>query len=117
MAEENSALDQLVLSELLQGGWRDCVFEPFREGIEICRLQNGPPDVALLKYAPGGRAPRHAHTGLESVLILEGEQSDEFGSYAKGAFVLNQEGSEHSVWSEEGCVALLQWQRPVRFLE
>lgn len=111
-----AALDPVVLRDLIQGGWRGCVFEPFREKIEICRLFNGPPDVALLRYAPGGHAPRHRHMGLETILILDGMQSDEQGDYPTGAFVMNPEGSEHSVWSETGCVALLQWERPVRFL-
>jgi len=31
--------------------------------------------------------------------------------------VVNPEGSVHSVRSEEGCVVLIQWERPVRILE
>lgn len=108
------------LSDLIGGGWRGCVFEPFREGIEICRLAGGVPEdpaVALLKYAPGAAAPRHRHQGLETVLMLAGEQSDERGSYPAGALAINPEGSEHSVWSDQGCVALLHWAKPVLFLE
>jgi len=31
--------------------------------------------------------------------------------------VLNPEGTVHSVRSEEGCVVLIQWDRPVEILE
>ncbi len=49
--------------------------------------------------------------------MLEGAQSDERGRYDAGDFVLNAAGTEHSVWSDEGCVVLIQWERPVRMLE
>ncbi|MEI4487473.1 cupin domain-containing protein [Frigidibacter sp. MR17.14] len=97
-------------------GWHDQPYEPFRDGIEICRLWQGPPDVALLRYRPGAVAPRHRHAGLETILVLEGSQSDETGTYAAGSVIFNPEGTEHSVWSEEGCVVLIQWERPVQFL-
>ncbi|NDV00008.1 cupin domain-containing protein [Pseudoroseicyclus tamaricis] len=106
-----------VYPALLSGGWDDLPFAPFREGIEICRLAAGPPEVALLRYASGARAPRHRHAGLEIVQVLAGSQSDERGDYPAGSVVMNPEGSEHSVWSREGCVALLSWSRPVEFLQ
>jgi len=95
----------------------DLPFEPFRDGVDIHYVKQGAPAVALLRYAPGARVPMHRHTGLESVLVLEGEQSDERGTYPEGSFVLNPEGSSHSVWSETGCVVLIQWERPVEILE
>lgn len=106
-----------TIADLVGGGWKSCVFEPFKGKIEICRLASGPPEVALLKYAPGGRAPRHRHPGLETVLVLDGAQSDENGDYEAGSFVINPENTEHSVWSDDGCVALLTWAKPVQFLE
>jgi len=107
----------LHLAGLIAGGWRECDFAPFREGVEICELRNGAPAVALLRYAPGASVPRHLHTGLETILVLEGVQSDERGDYAAGALILNPEGSEHSVWSGPGCVVLIQWERPVQFVQ
>ena len=101
---------------LLDGGWRAMRFAPFRHGVEICRLRVADPAVALLRYAPGAAVPRHMHTGLETILVLEGVQSDERGDYPAGTLVLNPAGTEHSVWSEGGCVVLIQWERPVRFL-
>jgi anti-sigma factor ChrR (cupin superfamily) len=102
---------------LLAGGWRTVGYEPFRNGVDVHWLEKGEtadaPSLALLKYAPGASVPRHRHLGLETIMVLDGSQSDENGDYAQGAVVLNVEGSEHSVWSEEGCVVLIHWTRPV----
>jgi anti-sigma factor ChrR (cupin superfamily) len=61
--------------------------------------------------------PRHRHTGLETILVLDGTQSDERGDYGAGTLILNPTGSAHSVWSDPGCVVLIQWDKPVQFLE
>lgn len=107
----------LHVAGLLAGGWRNMDYRPFREGVEICDILTGEPAVALLRYAPGASVPRHLHTGMETILVLDGMQSDERGDYAAGAMVLNPEGSVHSVWSRDGCVVLIQWNRPVRILD
>jgi len=101
---------------LLAGGWREMTFRPFRDGVDISWLRTGEPGVALLRYAPGATIPPHEHEGLETILVLDGIQSDERGDYPAGTFVLNPAGTRHSVWSEKGCVVLIQWERPVRFL-
>jgi anti-sigma factor ChrR (cupin superfamily) len=49
--------------------------------------------------------------------VLAGSQDDENGHYPAGTLVMNPEGSTHSVTSGEGCVVLIQWTRPVEFLE
>jgi len=92
-------------------------FEPFRDGVEIHHIRKGAPAVALLRYAPGAQVPHHRHTGLETILVLEGEQSDERGTYQTGSYVMNPEGTSHSVWSKTGCVVLIQWERPVEFVD
>lgn len=109
-------LEAWTLPGFLSGGWQDCKFEYFRDGVEICRLVAGEPELALLKYAAGASVPRHLHQGLETILVLEGSQSDEFGHYPAGSLVANPEGSVHSVTSEEGCVVLIQWTKPVKIL-
>ncbi len=105
---------------LLNGGWRHLAHEPFREGIVVRWLSKGEagsPTVAILEYAPGARAPRHRHTGLETILVLEGTQSDENGDYPEGSLVFNPPGSEHSVWSERGCTVFIHWDQPVVFVD
>lgn len=109
--------DPAIFRSMLRGGWRDLPFTHFRNGIEVHWLSRADPQVALLRYAPGAAAPRHRHPGLETILVLEGEQSDDFGTYAVGDMVMNPPGSEHRVWSDPGCVVLLHWDKPVQFLD
>jgi anti-sigma factor ChrR (cupin superfamily) len=109
--------DPRCLPALLNGSWRDYAFQPFREGVEIYPICEGEPAVALLRYAAGARVPRHRHSGLETILVLDGAQSDERGRYPAGSFLINPEGSCHSVWSDVGCVVLIQWDRPVEILD
>lgn len=104
---------------LLPNGWRDLPFQPFRPGITVHWLEHGSigePSVAILKYEAGASVPRHRHPGLETIIVLEGVQSDENGDYPAGAVVINRVGSEHSVWTREGCVVLIQWDLPVIIL-
>jgi len=105
-----------ALAGLVGGGWRDRPFEPFAAGIEISRIVDGAPAVAILRYEAGASVPLHRHPGLETILVLEGAQSDESGRYEAGAFVLNPAGTQHSVWSDDGCVVLVQWEKPVVFI-
>lgn len=115
-------LEPVVWAGLLNGKWRDLPYEPFRDGVEVHYLyrqdasQNAP-IWALLRYAPGASVPLHRHKGLETILVLEGSQSDERGCYDAGSLIANPEGSVHHVWSENGCTVLIQWERPVEILD
>lgn len=133
---------RLHVAELLNNGWENLTFDSFREGIEICLLHDGSvsaplphstsdtqptnretgelhfsdqPSIALLRYEAGASVPRHRHMGVETIIVLEGSQSDEQGIYQTGSVVINPVGSEHSVFSESGCVVLIQWDKPVAF--
>ena len=46
-----------------------------------------------------------------------GSQEDERGRYRAGALVVNPPGSAHNVSSDEGCIVLALWERPVRSAE
>ena len=107
-------------NEVVNDGWRALAYEPFRDGIQVHWLEKGTstePAVAILKYQPGAKVPPHRHAGLETIVVLDGVQSDENGDYAAGAVVLNAVGSEHSVWTKEGCTVLIQWNLPVIFFD
>jgi len=108
--------DPLVMGDLM-GTWQSLPFAPFREGVEVYYIKQGAPALAILRYAPGAKVPLHLHAGLETILVLDGVQSDERGDFGKGTVLLNPEGTTHSVWSEHGCAVLIQWERPVQFLE
>lgn len=111
MAEPKSFLG------FLPNDWAKMPFEPFREGVDICNLWQGGPNVSLLRYAAGASVPRHRHLGLETILILSGSQSDETGRFPAGSIIFNPAGTEHSVWSEDGCTVLINWEKPVQFLD
>lgn len=108
--------DPLHLPGLLPDGWRDAIWQPFREGVDISPIVTGEPAIALLRYAPGAGVPPHLHRGMETILVLDGAQSDDRGRYPAGSLIVNPEGTAHRVWSDEGCVVLIQWNRPVQFL-
>lgn len=104
----------------LQTRWAERPFEFFRDGIEVSWLLQGgadAPSAALLRYQPGARVPRHRHAGLETILVLEGTQSDDHGDYGAGTLIINPVDTDHEVWTREGCVVLVQWNLPVVFLE
>ena len=109
--------EPMHIAGLLGGGWRDLPFSPFREGIEIAWLREGAPGIALLRYAPGASVPLHMHPDVEMILVLEGAQSDAYGTYSTGDLVINAPESRHAVISENGCVVLLLWSKPVVFVE
>lgn len=95
-------------------------WQPFRPGVEahwLHRSPDGGPAAALLRYAPGSDVPRHAHIGRETILILDGRQSDDAGTYEAGTLVVNEPGTEHKVRSDTGCTALLIWERAPRLYE
>lgn len=94
------------------------VFQELRPGVEIHVLHEASDGarVAILRYAPGAEVPAHRHDGYEYIYVLEGEQSDERGSYPAGSFVVNEPGVTHRVASRGGCVVLITWQRPVVFV-
>ena len=93
-------------------------WEKFRDGIEIHRLYdtNGGQSAALLRYAPGARLQRHVHVGHEHILILRGSQIDDSGPHPTGTLLVYAPGTSHSVRSDEGCVVMIIWERPVSFI-
>ena len=60
-------------------------WEFFREGVQVSWIyrleEKSGPSSAFLKYEPGAEVPLHSHTGLEHILMLEGSQTDENGTF------------------------------------
>lgn len=108
---------RFVLRDLTSRGydWSSFVWSDFRPGVEISRLyQDGEgASAALLRYAPGARVPLHEHNGYEHILVLEGEQRDERGTYETGTLLVHGPRTRHSVASDRGCVVLAIWERTV----
>ncbi|WP_127115900.1 cupin domain-containing protein [Shimia sediminis] len=61
-------------------------------------------NVALVRWAPGTEFTRHRHWGGEEILVLEGRFQDEHGEYPAGTWIRSPHMSEHTPFSEEGCL-------------
>ena len=66
---------------------------------------------------PPAPLTRARHTGLETILVLSGSQSDETVRFPARSLIFNPAGTAHSVWSEDGCTVLIQWEKPVEFID
>lgn len=109
----------LILAEALSADPAGLDWQPFRPGIEaawLYRTDDNGPAAAYLRYQPGASAPRHQHVGYEHIFILTGSQRDENGLHPAGTLVINPPATAHSVTSDDGCLVLAVWERPVRFL-
>jgi anti-sigma factor ChrR (cupin superfamily) len=99
----------------------ECTWSPLRPGVDEHRIYGGDegdgPLASILRYAPGAQVPYHRHDGYEHVYVLAGSQRDSRGTHRAGALVINSPGSRHEVVSDEGCIALLIWERAVVFTE
>lgn len=117
-----SAAIPLVVADLLTRTLHpEFSWSVLRPGVDEHRLygtHDGPgPLASILRYAPGARVPHHRHDGYEHVFILAGSQRDARGTHRAGTLVVNPPGSSHDVVSDEGCTALLIWERPITFLD
>ena len=66
------------------------------------------PVTSLVRYAPGGAFPEHAHPEGEELLVLDGVFSDEHGDYPAGTFLMNPHGSRHAPRSDPGCTLFVR---------
>ena len=84
----------------------DATFKPSRvPGMSVLSLhQAGDERVSLIRIAPGTRIDSHPHPGGEEIFVLEGTLADEHGTYPAGSWIRNPHGSEHSHWSDDGCL-------------
>jgi anti-sigma factor ChrR (cupin superfamily) len=83
------------------------------EGIWRKRLElSGPVEAgrvtSLVRFDAGARFPAHGHPDGEEILVLDGTFCDEHGSYPKGTFLLNPDGSHHEPYSEQGCLLFVK---------
>jgi anti-sigma factor ChrR (cupin superfamily) len=95
-------------------------WQAFRDQVDLLPVYgniNAGCASAFLRYQPGARIPEHVHTGMEFLLILRGSQSDDRGHYTAGSFLINPTASSHKIISEEGCVVLAIWEKPVKFID
>ena len=98
----------------------EIAWQPYKDGVEICRLYGdglSGPTAALIRYRPGAKVPLHEHVGYEHILVLTGSQRDHSGVFKAGSLVINSPGTRHAVVSDDGCIVLAIYEKPVRFLD
>ena len=61
--------------------------------------------------------PLHEHTGWEHIFVLSGSQVDENARAETGMLIINPPGTSHSILSENGCIVLAIYEKPVKFLD
>jgi len=85
---------------------RSAAFRPgAAPGLSVLSLHEfGTEQVALVRWAPSTRFHGHRHWGGEEILVLEGTFQDERGDYPAGTWLRNPHGSEHTPFSDEGCL-------------
>lgn len=75
------------------------------DGVRVLPLHAfGTEQVALMQWAPGTRLLPHRHSGGQEILVLDGGFEDEWGTYAKGTWIRNPSGSQHTPFSPSGCL-------------
>jgi quercetin dioxygenase-like cupin family protein len=62
--------------------------------------------VVLLHFEAGTYIDTHVHARGEEFFVLDGEVTDELGTYTPGAWVRQPPGSAHSIESRTGCLFL-----------
>jgi anti-sigma factor ChrR (cupin superfamily) len=108
LADVHADLTQRVVMETIGMAW-----EPSPSGTVwrkplYRRGGESGPVTSLVRYAPGGAFPEHAHPQGEEILVLDGVFSDEHGDYPAGTFLMNPHGSRHSPRSEPGCTLFVR---------
>jgi anti-sigma factor ChrR (cupin superfamily) len=84
-------------------------WEPLYPGVEIKTLHQDEAQklhVMLMRYAPGAVIPKHRHSAIEHIFVLEGSVEDEFGACTAGNYALRPPGCVHAPGSRGGAVAL-----------
>lgn len=79
------------------------------EGVSVLPLHSAVnEEVRLVRFAPGARASAHSHKGGEEIYVLEGTLADEHGTYPAGTWLRSPDMSEHTPFSDEGCLLYMK---------
>ncbi|MGE6793952.1 anti-ECFsigma factor, ChrR [Pseudomonas guineae] len=93
--------DQHVVIDSNHAEWRQGLVP----GLQVLPLhQHGTENVALVRWAPGTYFNAHRHWGGEEIFVLEGTFQDEFGDYPAGSWLRSPHLSQHTPFSEQGCL-------------
>jgi anti-sigma factor ChrR (cupin superfamily) len=78
----------------------------------VYRLHDPARSLAFVRFEPGSRAPPHRHASFETIVVLEGAYTDDFGTHRQGEVVVYPPGSRHAWASVDGATLLVVWDGP-----
>jgi len=76
--------------------------------------------TSVIKVAPGGHVPEHAHEGHEFMLVLAGGYTSAGKHYARGDVAICDAREQHMPVADEGeepCICLLVLDAPLSFVD
>ena len=62
----------------------------------------------LARFDPGCRVPAHDHEGEEEIFVIEGDLTDEHGTYPAGTWLRQPDGSFHDPVSPGGVTLFVK---------
>ena len=105
----NSDFSERVMSDTGAMAWQPSpVAGVWRKRLELSGPAESGRVTSLVRFDPGAQFPAHGHPEGEEILVLDGTFSDEFGNYPKGTFLLNPDGSQHTPYSDDGCLLFVK---------
>lgn len=78
----------------------------------VYRLDEPARSVAFVRFEPGSSALPHRHASFETIVVLDGDYTDEFGMHRQGEVVVYPPGSRHAWASTHGATLLVVWDGP-----
>ena len=64
--------------------------------------------TSIVRFSPNSYFEEHTHDSGEEFLVLKGVFADEYGTYPKGTYVRNPDGSAHNPYSKDGCTIFVK---------
>ncbi|MBS1791683.1 MAG: cupin domain-containing protein [Acidobacteria bacterium] len=71
----------------------------------------------LLKFEAGATYPAHNHPGGEEIFVLEGDIKLGKDYLHAGDYLYTSPNGKHAVWSENGCIVLVNVPQAVEILK
>jgi quercetin dioxygenase-like cupin family protein len=70
-----------------------------------------------LKFEPGATYPAHNHPGGEEVFVIEGDVKLDKDRLSSGDYLYTPPQGKHAIWSERGCILLVNVPEEVEILK
>ena len=104
----NMQFDQRVVINTTELDWKPSPLAGvWRKPLERNAAESGH-TTSLVRFESGSSFACHRHPLGEEILVLEGVFSDEKGDYSAGTYLRNPPDSEHTPFTQQGCILLVK---------